>query len=144
MEAFCIMLFHLAYSTCLGMMLVFFSRSALSISCTYNQVLKIMYKQIMPLLHWDANHLTVEKLKEYTNVIYQQGREKIVLEWDIFRFIDRTVHLIACPLVNQQLHYSGWKCYHAIKFQGVMAPDGIIMHASGPFSANHHDMWMFH
>ena len=142
MEAFCIMLFRLAYSTRLGMMSVFFGRSAPIISRIYNRMLEIVYKRIKPLLHWDANRLTVEKLKEYADAIYQHGGEEVELEWGIFRFIDGTVCPIARPLVNQELHYSGWKRYHAIKFQGVMAPDGIIMHVSGPFSAKHHDAWM--
>ena len=144
MEAFCIMLFHWAYNTHLGMMSVFFSSSAPIISCIYNQVLEIVYKQIKPLLHWDANRLTVEKLKEYADMIYQHGREEVELDWGIFGFINGTVCLITHPLINQELHYSRWKCYHAIKFQGVMAPDSIIMHASGPFSAKHHDVWMLH
>ena len=82
------------------------------------------------------------KLKEYADAIYKHGGEEVELEWGIFGFINGTVCLIACPLINQELHYSRWKHYHAIKFQGVMAPDGIIMHASGPFLVKHHDAWM--
>ena len=62
----------------------------------------------------------------------------------IFRFINGTAHKIACPMFNQEIFYSGWKQCHMIKFQGIMALDGILMHISGPYTAKHHDMWMLH
>ena len=60
-------------------------------------MLEIVYKRIKPLLHWDANRLTVEKLKEYADAIYQHGGEEVELEWGIFGFIDGTVCPIARP-----------------------------------------------
>ena len=91
------MLFRLAYSTRLGMMSVFFGRSAPIISRIYNRMLEIVYKRIKPLLHWDANRLTVEKLKEYADAMYQHGGEEVELEWGIFGFINGTVCLITHP-----------------------------------------------
>ena len=42
------------------------------------------------------------------------------------------------------MFYSGWKHCHGIKFQGIMAPDGMIIHVAGLLTAKHHDMWMLH
>ena len=86
--------------------------------------------------------MTVDKLYEYADVISENGGEQVQVAEGIFRFIDGTVHKIAHLTFNQEIFYSGWKQCHVIKFQGIMAPDGILMHVSGPYMAKHHDMWM--
>jgi DDE superfamily endonuclease len=43
------------------------------------------------------------------------------------------------PSQHQRLFYNGHKRQHAIKFQSVMAPDGLLIHLSGPFSGRQHD-----
>ena len=112
------------------------------LSWIINHMYEIIYLQLESLLDWDHHWLTVDKLKEYAQTIFENGGEQVQVAEGIFGFIDGTVRKIARPTFNQEIFYSGWKRCHAIKFQGIMAPDGILMHVSGPYTAKHHDMWM--
>ena len=49
-----------------------------------------------------------------------------------FGFIDGTVRRIARPDTNQRILYNRHKRGHAIKFQSVTLPNGIIGHLYGP------------
>ena len=53
-------------------------------------------------------------------------------------FIDGTVRGICRPTRNQRLVYNGHKRKHALKFQSVMLPNGIIV-LDGPYLGNSHD-----
>ncbi|KAK1860396.1 hypothetical protein I4F81_002985 [Pyropia yezoensis] len=44
----------------------------------------------------------------------------------------------------QRLCYSGHKRRHAIKFQSVLTPDGLILHLYGPVEGRRHDMTLYH
>ena len=46
------------------------------------------------------------------------------------------------PTRNQREYYNGHKRIHAIKFQSVTTPDGIIIHLFGPVSGRRHDMFL--
>jgi len=35
--------------------------------------------------------------------------------------------------MDQKLFYSGYKKVHSVKFQAIMAPDGLIIHLAGSF-----------
>ena len=107
-------------------------------------MIELVYLQVQPILHWDHRCLTVGKLREYAEAVATNGGNDVQVGEGIFRFIDGTVCLIACPLFNQEIFYSRWKQIHVIKFQGIMALDGIMMHISGPYTVKHHDMWMLH
>ena len=109
-----------------------------------NWMIELVYLRVQPILHWDHQRLMVGKLREYAKAVTTNGGDDVQVGEGIFRFIDGTVCPIAQPLFNQEIFYSGWKRIHTIKFQGIMAPDGIIMHVSGPYTAKHHDMWMLH
>ena len=60
-----------------------------------------------------------------------------------FALIDGTVHAVCCPIEGQEQIYNGHKCMHAMKYQSVATPDGIIVHLSGPYAGNHHDSRLF-
>ena len=141
-EAFCVMLHRLSYASCLCMMLHLYGRSPVVLSRMVTWMIKLVYLWVQPILHWDHWCLTVRKLHEYAEAVTTNGGDDMQVGEGIFRFIDGTVRLIAQPLFNQEIFYSGWKWIHAIKFQGIMAPDGIMMHISGPYTAKHHDMWI--
>ena len=49
-----------------------------------------------------------------------------------FGFIDGTVRPIARPDENQRVVYNGHKRVHALKFQSVALPNGIITNTYGP------------
>ena len=60
-------------------------------------------------------------------------------------FIDGTVIGIARPKGNmmQQVVYNGHKRKHALKYQAVTTPDGLILHAYGPMEGRRHDWTMY-
>ena len=49
-----------------------------------------------------------------------------------FGFIDGTVRPIARPGENQRVVYNGHKRVHALKFQSVVLPNGLIGNMYGP------------
>ena len=110
-------------------------------------MIELVYLRVQPILHWDHWRLTVGKLCEYAEAVATNGGDDVQVGEGIFRFINRTVRLIAQspgPSSTRRFFCSGWKQIHVIKFQGIMAPDGIMMHVSGPYIVKHHDMWMLH
>ena len=49
-----------------------------------------------------------------------------------FGFIDGTVRPISRPMSNQRVVYNGHKRVHALKFQAVTLPNGLIANIYGP------------
>ena len=46
---------------------------------------------------------------------------------------------VARPERDQRSYYSGYKHRHGIKFQALMAPDGMILSLCGPFIGETND-----
>ena len=57
-------------------------------------------------------------------------------------FIDGTVRPICRPKRNQRIVYNGHKRVHALKFQSVVAPNGMIANLYGPVEGRKHDSGM--
>ncbi|CAB1102246.1 unnamed protein product [Ectocarpus sp. CCAP 1310/34] len=55
-------------------------------------------------------------------------------------FLDGTIRKIARPVRWQRIYYNGWKCVHALKYQAVDSPDGIIRQLWGPTVGRRHDV----
>jgi hypothetical protein len=62
----------------------------------------------------------------------------------IFGFIDATVRPTAKPEVLQSLVYNGKDRVHALKYQMLCTPDGIMRHVSGPYCGSRHDQHLVH
>ena len=60
-------------------------------------------------------------------------------------FTDGTVIGIGRPsgLDSQLVAYNGHKTKHALKFQAVNSPDGMILHAYGPIEGRRHDWTLY-
>ena len=71
----------------------------------------------MPILNSDL-------LEKYCTAIVRKGS---ALQ-NCFGFIDWTVRAISRPGVNQKTVYNGHKKVHALNFQSVVLPNGIIAH----------------
>ena len=54
-------------------------------------------------------------------------------------FIDGTVRPICKPGKEQKKFYNGHKHVHALKYQSVIFPNGIIMLMDGPYPGSRHD-----
>ncbi|XP_064472844.1 uncharacterized protein LOC135387668 [Ornithodoros turicata] len=53
--------------------------------------------------------------------------------------IDGTARAICRPSEDQKIYFSGHKRYHALKYQSVMCPNGLIVRLDGPYEGRKHD-----
>ncbi|MCP4800255.1 MAG: transposase family protein [bacterium] len=82
--------------------------------------------------------LSRENLASFATAIRNKGA---ALE-NCWGFIDGTVRPICRPTQNQRVVYNGHKRVHAIKFQSVVAPNGMIANLFGPIEGRRHDSRM--
>jgi hypothetical protein len=93
----------------------------------FNSTLLYIYNQRKDFLYWDHERLNSEKLAEYCMAINTPGNR-------IYGFIDGTHRSICRPgTIDQKIFYSGYKKVHSIKFQAIIAPDGLIIHLAGTY-----------
>ena len=59
--------------------------------------------------------------------------------WD---FIDGTVRPISRPRIHQRIVYNGHKRQHALKYQSITTPNGMIANLYGPIEGKRHDAKM--
>ena len=57
-------------------------------------------------------------------------------------FVDGTVIPVCRPGQDQRILYNGHKRVHAVKFQSVVAPNGLISNLYGPVEGRRHDSSM--
>ena len=57
-------------------------------------------------------------------------------------FVDGTVRSVGRPGIHQRVLYNGHKRYHALKFQSVVAPNGLIANLYEPVEGKRHDSGM--
>lgn len=97
---------------------------------------KIIHRTWQYLLDFDGERLTPEKLEGFGRIVQMKSRCPL---YTVFGFIDGTVRKIARPTKYQQSVYNGWKRMHALKYHGVVTPDGIVIHLFGPIEGRRHD-----
>lgn len=61
---------------------------------------------------------------------------------NIWGFVDGTIRRTSRPIRYQHLCYTKFKKCHAIKFQSIVTPDGMIAYLYGPFVGKRHDARM--
>ena len=106
------------------------------LSVITNLVLEYLYGRWHHLLDTlPAAWLTDACLQKSTDVVLRYCPLPHV--WD---FIDGTARPISRPIQCQRLFYSGHKRVHALKFQTVMSPLGIMVHTFGPVG-HHSQIW---
>jgi nuclease HARBI1 len=79
------------------------------------------------------------KMQEFEKAIYDQCGVN-----GIFGFIDATVRPTCKPELFQNVVYNGKDKTHALKYQVLCTPDGIMRHVSGPYCGSRHDQHMVH
>ena len=138
-EGLCILLKRFAYPCRYGDMIPRFGRSVPELSMITNTVLNIIYENYNHKLRTlDQPWLAPEKLREYADAIQRKGAA-LNFCWG---FIDGTVRPICRPNQNQRIVYNGHKRVHALKFQSVVAPNGLIANMFGPMEGRRHDSGM--
>lgn len=86
-------------------------------------------RRVLRLESWEQPFLSPDQLHNYAQAIRNRGAPL----QNRFGFIHGTVRRIARPKCNQRIMYNGHKRVHAIKFQSVVIPNGLIANLSGPF-----------
>ena len=121
MEALCIMFRRFAYPCRCGDMIPRFGRPVAQLSMISNEMLSFIYGQHGHLLSsfdqtWPAS------LAQFANAVHRKGA---ALD-NCWGFIDGTVRPICRPQQHQRVLYNGHKHIHSIKFQSVVAANGLI------------------
>ena len=100
------------------------------LSMISNQVLDYMFDVhgCHRILTWNHELLSPALLEEYSEVIAEKGA---ALD-NCFGFIDGRVRPICRPGEHQRAIYNGHKRVHALKFQSVALPKGLIGNLYGP------------
>ena len=79
--------------------------------------------------------LSPPNLQSFADAIHKKGA---ALK-NCWGFVYGTVRPLRRPGINQRLVYNGHKRVHALKFQSVVAPNGIIANCYGPVEGRRHD-----
>jgi hypothetical protein len=134
--ALSILLWRLRYPSRLGDGVALFKRSQDQLSRIHNEVVNhLMKRYAAGLRGLDQARLTLELLRQFADAIQAKGAALP----DCVGFIDGTVRAICRPGRDQRIVYNGHKRVHALKYQAVVTPDGIIAHMAGPFEGRMHD-----
>lgn len=129
MEAICMLLRRLSYPCRYSDMIPRFGRPAPVLSMVTNKVIDFIYDNHgWRIKQWNHDLLSPARLQTYADAVYAKGA---ALE-NCFGFVDGTVRPIARPDENQRVVYNGHKRVHALKFQSVALPNGIIANMYGP------------
>ena len=133
LEGLCILLKRLAYPCCYTDMVSRFGRNPTEICLIFNEMLSQAFNTHQHRLEiLKQPFLSSENLSRYADSIHAHGSPL----QNCFGFIDGTVRKIARPKKNQRAMYNGYKRVHAMKFQSVVVPDGLIANLSGPYEGN--------
>ena len=140
-ECLCLLLRRLAYPNRLTDLSAIFGRNVEELSLLFNLAVEHVYRRFGHLVG-NLNHTRMmysqANLRRYADAIYNKGAPLR----NCWGFIDGTARPICKPSVHQKVVYSGHKRIHALKFQSVVLPNGIIGHMFGPIEGRRHDAAM--
>ena len=133
-EALCIMLERFAYPCrCLDVMLRF-AKPVPQLCMASNHVMNLIYTQWNHLLtDLDQPWLSPANLQQFAEMINSNGGA-LQTCW-AWVFVDGTVRPVSRPGRNQRVFHNGHKKVHSIKFQSVVAPNGLVANLYGPVEA---------
>ena len=104
-----------------------------------NLVVDYLLDRYGDLLHnLNQGWLSPQSLQVYADAIHNKG-DALDNCWE---FIDDTVRPICRPKENQRMLCNGHKRVHALKFQSIATPNGLIANPFGPVEGRRHDSGM--
>ena len=135
-EGLCMLLRRLAYPCRYSDIIPRFGRSKPELCMIVNTVLKFIYTRFEHLLSsFQQGWLHPDNLTEYAMAVYSKCQ---ALD-NCWGFVDGTVRPICRPGENQRVVYNGHKRVHALKYQSVVAANGMIANLYGPVEGRSHD-----
>jgi len=139
LEGICMLLKRLAYPCRYFDMISTFARPVPERCMITNTVLDWIYETHgFRLTSWNQPFISQVSLQQYSESISRKGTPLT----NCFGFIDGTVRPICRPGLNQNIVYNGHKRVHALKFQAVALPNGLIANLYGPIEGCRHDAGM--
>lgn len=146
-EALCIMLWKLSVPVRWADMETLFGRLWSGLSNIFLHVMSDLCWRFNKLLNFNKEY-AAQNVQRYADAIFDSGAHI----HNVWCFIDGTVRGICRPvprnqrrdgqLLSQQSVYNGHKRKHAVKYQTLVTPDGLITHVYGPFPGRNHDLKM--
>lgn len=135
-EALCILCSRFAYPNRLWDLEFKTGRRSEQISHCVNNLSSFLYGKWGFLLKINPVFLTPARLETYASAIHAAGAPTTT---EVAGFIDCNIKIISRPGVDQRALYSGYAGAHALKFQGVAAPDGLAIQFYGPVEGRRAD-----
>ena len=138
-EALCMLLRRFAYPCRYEDLVPRFGRPVPQLSMVVGEAMDLLHVQFGRLLsRLNQPWLSQAQLAQFSEAIYRKGA---ALD-NCWGFIDGTVRPVCRPGENERVLYNGHKRVHAIKFQSVVAPNGLISNLFGPVEGRRHDSGM--
>ena len=131
-EVLCILLNRLACPCRYADMVPLFGRAPPQLSMIFNFI-DINWGHL--LQYFNQGWLSRPCLQTFSDSTYRRGA---ALD-NVWGFLDGTVRPICRPKVQQRILYNGHKRFHALKFQSVTTPSGMIANLYGPAEGRRHD-----
>lgn len=141
LEGLCMLLKRFSYPCRYSDMIPRFGRPVPVFSLVTNEVLDYVYTlHSHRITTWNPILLNRESLRTYAQAISDKGSPLN----NCFGFIDGTVRPITRPGKHQRIVYNGHKRVHALKFQSVALPNGMIGNLYGPVGKLIPETFYFH
>jgi hypothetical protein len=129
-EGLCLLCAHFRSAGDMYSLAMLYDGAQSAISECINELVEFLDNRWEHLLQCEDQDLLYPlQLSEYAQAIHECGAPLN----SIFAFINCTIQSMCHPSWHQQVAYSGHKKFHALKFQALMLPNGIIGHLYGPF-----------
>ena len=133
-EGLCMLLRRLCYPNRLFDVEKLFGRPSSTLSLGIKAVVDILYQRHQHRLSDVQQPWLIRRLQTYADTISEMAPLTTCVG-----FVDGTVRPICRPTHLQRVTYNGHKRVHALKFQSVVVPDGMILDMFGPVEGRRHD-----
>ncbi|EIN09893.1 hypothetical protein PUNSTDRAFT_66662 [Punctularia strigosozonata HHB-11173 SS5] len=135
-EAFCLLCARFRSAADLHELTIKYRRSGSALSEVVNFLVIHLDDTWGHLLGLDNRALLSPcRLKQYAEATDHVG----AMGMQVWAFIDCTIRVICRPTWHQRQAYNGHKKYHALKYQALALPDGLIGHLYGPLEGRRGD-----
>ena len=129
LEGLCMLLRQTAYPCRYSDLIPRFGRPVPELSLITNCVVDYLCDKYGDRLkQWNHQIMSPALLQTYADAVSAQGAPLN----NCFGFIDGTVRPICRPVELQEVVYNGYKRVHALKFQSLTVPSGLIANLFGP------------
>jgi hypothetical protein len=135
-DVFCMMCCKFAFPQRYCQLMREFNRSESALSRLVRSLRQLLYSRYNQAMR-NPRPLSAEECACFSSCI-----SKICGMPTVVGFIDGTVREICKPGVLQGPMYNGKDRKHALKYQAVNTPDGMIAHLAGPYPGSRHDQFM--